>query len=321
MVEPAPTYTDTPTVTIAVACYNAAPFLQRAVRSALAQTLSAFEVLIVNDASTDQTLEVANELSLEDPRIRIISLSNNLGPSGARNAALAAARGQWFAILDADDAYLPSRLQHLHKIALKDPDLDIVVDNFLFYDAIEGQALFPALSVIEGFRKFNLYDFVEHAHPYTADTDWGLLKPLFRRSFLIANQLRYPEFSRHGEDFLLMFEALKSYGRALLVWTPGYLYSTRSSGLSRTTINYAAMIDHTAALMTDARTLSDPRLMTLLNTRIRALKRWSIEYHLRTMRENRDYLGLARLLACDSNVAARALRSVTSRIFKSSNER
>src|ERR1700730_12982672 len=73
-------------ISVLIPAYNAGPFLRRAVQSALPQTLAPLEVLIVNDASTDNTLDIAKALACEDARVRVISLPTNVGPAAARNA-------------------------------------------------------------------------------------------------------------------------------------------------------------------------------------------------------------------------------------------
>ena len=215
-----------PTVSVLIAAYNASGFLHRAVRSALAQTRAPLEVLIIDDASTDDTLAVANTLAAEDLRVRVLTLPVNSGPAASRNAGLNAAQGDWVAVLDADDAYLPSRLETLVS-ALAEMDVDIVLDNFLFFDAASGASISTALQPGKAIEFINLYDFLEHAQTRDDQVDWGLLKPMFRREFLNMHSLRYPEFSRHGEDFLLMFWALHAGADCMLVRNPGYLYSTR----------------------------------------------------------------------------------------------
>ncbi|HEY6454409.1 MAG TPA: glycosyltransferase family 2 protein, partial [Steroidobacteraceae bacterium] len=122
-----------PPVSVIIPAYNAAAFLHRAVHSALKQSIPVLEVLIVDDASTDDTVAIADALSLNDSRIRLLTLSENSGPSVARNAGLEAAKGQWVAILDADDAYLPERLEWMLQTAIES-DADIVVDNIRYYD-------------------------------------------------------------------------------------------------------------------------------------------------------------------------------------------
>lgn len=98
-----------PRVTVVMAVYNAAPFVEQAIASVLSQTWSDFELLVVDDASTDRSLELAQ--SFDDPRIRIIRHEVNKGASHSRNDALAAAHGDLIAIMDADDICAPTRLE------------------------------------------------------------------------------------------------------------------------------------------------------------------------------------------------------------------
>ena len=90
-------------VSVVIPLYNSAPTLRPAVASALAQTLTDIEVLIVDDGSQDTSLSLAHRLAGEDPRVSVIALPENRGKPHAMNPAIAAARGAWTAVLDADD--------------------------------------------------------------------------------------------------------------------------------------------------------------------------------------------------------------------------
>ena len=99
----------TPRVTVVMAVFNAARFLREAVASILAQTYREFELIVVDDSSSDDSLSILE--SFDDPRIRIIRHHTNLGAALSRNDALAAARGELVAIMDADDVCAPTRLE------------------------------------------------------------------------------------------------------------------------------------------------------------------------------------------------------------------
>ncbi len=99
-----------PRVSILMAVYNAEPYLAEAVDSVLAQTESAWELLCVDDASTDGSLAILEQYASRDARIRVFPQTGNRGLSVVRNVALRAARGQWVMILDADDWLSPSTL-------------------------------------------------------------------------------------------------------------------------------------------------------------------------------------------------------------------
>jgi glycosyltransferase involved in cell wall biosynthesis len=101
----------TPRVSIAMAVYNAAPFVMKTIESALGQTMADFEFLIVDDASTDDSAEVV--LGVGDERVRLVRRTENAGPSGARNTAVRESRGELIAVLDHDDLWFESRLEAL----------------------------------------------------------------------------------------------------------------------------------------------------------------------------------------------------------------
>jgi hypothetical protein len=97
-----------PRVSILLPAYNRAAVIGRAIRSAQAQTMRDWEMLVVDDASRDGTSAVVEALG--DARIRVLRHEVNRGPSAARQTALEAARGAWIALLDSDDEWLPEKL-------------------------------------------------------------------------------------------------------------------------------------------------------------------------------------------------------------------
>ena len=110
-----------PRISVVIATYNRAGTLPRAVASVLAQDDADFELIIIDDASTDDT--TAYLTSLTDPRIVARRAQSNLGPSGARNFGLELARAPLVAFLDSDDAYLPHRLSVPLAVLTADPSL------------------------------------------------------------------------------------------------------------------------------------------------------------------------------------------------------
>ncbi|KAA2234782.1 glycosyltransferase family 2 protein [Salinarimonas soli] len=109
-------------VTVIIPAYNRAPSLRRAVQSVLDQTHAAWDLLIVDDGSTDRPDEAIAEF--RDPRISIIRHGTNRGVSAARNTGIAAARGRFVAFLDSDDVWLPQKLERQVAAVLAAPDPD-----------------------------------------------------------------------------------------------------------------------------------------------------------------------------------------------------
>ncbi len=104
----------TPRVSIIMPVYNVEAFVGEAVKSVLDQTFADFELLIIDDGGTDASIEICSRF--DDPRIRIISQSNR-GLAGARNTGIIHARGEYIALLDSDDRWMPEKLM-LHVIHL-----------------------------------------------------------------------------------------------------------------------------------------------------------------------------------------------------------
>jgi glycosyltransferase involved in cell wall biosynthesis len=98
-----------PAVTVVIPAYNRAASIRAAIESVLRQTWTDFELLVVDDGSTDGTLAAAAEV--EDPRLRLIASPRNQGAAGARNLGVAEARGTWIAFQDSDDEWLPTKLE------------------------------------------------------------------------------------------------------------------------------------------------------------------------------------------------------------------
>ncbi len=96
-------------VTVIIPVYNGAEFLGAAIESAQAQTYRSLEIIIVDDGSTDTSLQIAKEYAAQDERIRVIAQPNG-GVAKARNTAIAAARGEFIAPLDADDLWIPDKI-------------------------------------------------------------------------------------------------------------------------------------------------------------------------------------------------------------------
>ena len=100
-----------PTVSVITPAHDAARFLDETIRSVRAQTLTDWEMIIVDDDSGDETREIAGRWASSDPRIRLVRQSPRQGPGAARNRALAEARGRYVAFLDSDDLWRTEKLE------------------------------------------------------------------------------------------------------------------------------------------------------------------------------------------------------------------
>lgn len=123
---------------IVIPLYNKAPYVAATIQSVLAQREQDFEIVVVDDGSSDGSAEVVRQI--DDPRIRLISQANG-GVSVARNTAIAASRGEWLAFLDADDWYHPDYLATLRQLIVDHPSAQAVATRFKSVPLQPGQAL------------------------------------------------------------------------------------------------------------------------------------------------------------------------------------
>ena len=126
-----------PRVSVIVPTHNRVGLLAEAVHSVLAQTFADFEVIIVDDGSTDRTAD--RVAGIGDPRVQY-HYQVNAGPSRARNAGIALARGEFVAFLDDDDSWLPEKLERQMDVLTARPHVDVVYCGFTFVGA-EGEEL------------------------------------------------------------------------------------------------------------------------------------------------------------------------------------
>ncbi|MBB2206081.1 glycosyltransferase family 2 protein [Gluconacetobacter takamatsuzukensis] len=271
----------TGTFSVLIPVYNAADFVARAVASVTAQSLPATEILVIDDCSTDTTCAVVEDLARRHPTIRLLRTDRNGGPAAARNTGIAYATGDWIAVLDADDAYAPDRLEVMANAMAHDPGADILADDLLYYDAVAGQVTGRAMGPgATPTGAVTASDYVAHNLADGRGLDWGLLKPVIRRNLLVRSGIRYPTGQRHGEDFTFMLRLLLQGAQLRILNSAHYLYTQRegavsrqTSGMTRTTIAYGALAQSALDLASDPAVRGAPALAALLRRRAEGLRR------------------------------------------------
>lgn len=211
-----------PAISIIVPVYNVKPYLDRCVSSVLAQTFTDWELMLIDDGSTDGSGEVCDACARRDPRVRVIHQPNS-GVSAARNRGLDKARGEYVMFLDADDYYIDGEaLEKLYNCAETDR-LDWLRGEYVAVDE-EGNPLPPSLTEVNGLRRkyvgrvLDADDFLSHV----IRGEFFSVLMLFRRKCL--DGCRFEAGRVFLEDMRFLLNALRQDGRYAYMDLPFYAY-------------------------------------------------------------------------------------------------
>lgn len=178
-------------VSIVIPAYNAAAFIENCINSALNQTYKNFEIIVVNDGSTDNTLEILERLKKKDSRIKIFS-QKNAGVSCARNKGIKEASGELITFVDADDTLLENALEIMVNLMADDVDFVVCSHNEVRFKEVpylEAPVCYNADELNDNFIKFD-------------EVTWWPWGKMYRRSIIADNALEYDRSITFGEDHI-----------------------------------------------------------------------------------------------------------------------
>jgi glycosyltransferase involved in cell wall biosynthesis len=194
-------YSNHPQVSVVVPAYNAERTIECCIASVLRQTFTDIELIVCDDASVDSTLQRLR--GFEDPRLTVLNNEVNLGEGMTRDRAIAVARGRWLAVLDADDAWQPNRLQLMLEVVGEQEDCMVFDDLLLCHDAAYGMIPWKRLRGQRAFgaRRSRPRDVA--AEDYIR-SERLLIKPLIPRRAILEHHLRHSDrrFAADTEYFL-----------------------------------------------------------------------------------------------------------------------
>ncbi|MEL6493918.1 MAG: glycosyltransferase family 2 protein [Cyanobacteria bacterium J06623_7] len=218
-------------VSVIIPAFNTGKYISKAINSALTQTLSNIEVIVVDDCSTDNTVDIVR--SFNDPRLKLILNQQNLGAGGARNRAIAAARGKWIAVLDSDDWYAPQRLEVLVNMAERKQVDFIADDSYLIEEGTQtpwSTIIRESGIKVSTIQQFDCADFIMTDIEGRPGLRLGFTKPLFKRQFLVEHQIKYQNI-RVTQDFWFDIQCFMHGAKFCLVPEPYYFYRARPGSL------------------------------------------------------------------------------------------
>jgi succinoglycan biosynthesis protein ExoO len=222
-----------PTVSVVMANFNGGAHLAEAVGSLQKQTLGNIEIIVSDDGSTDNSVDIVTQLKANDPRIRILRSERTGGPAAARNRALDVVKGEWVAIVDSDDLIHPERLATLVERGDRD-GADIIADDLFQFDS-GGSS--PSRRLLRGKWArgpfwVDIIDYVRCNHFYGPGPALGYLKPLIRASVLNERTTRYDETLMIAEDYNVILRLLHSGATLRVHPLPLYYYRKHNNSIS-----------------------------------------------------------------------------------------
>lgn len=192
-----------PLVSVLMPAYNGEKYIEEAIRSVMAQTISDWELVVIDDCSQDDTRFIVQSLALEDDRIRLYRNLRNLGAARARNRGLDLCRGEYVALLDCDDVWYPKKLEKQLTLARQE-QADIVYCGY---------------AIVDGSGRKCCRDFIV---PESTDMESTLVQSVISCSTAllgknVTTRYRFPENEYHEDLALwlqLLGDGLKAVGTA-----------------------------------------------------------------------------------------------------------
>jgi glycosyltransferase involved in cell wall biosynthesis len=214
-----------PLLTIIIPAYNAAAHLESLCEDILSESFNDFELIIVDDGSTDETFELAKKIASKDSRVIALSRKNG-GPAAARNTGIKKARGKYVQFFDVDDGIVTDSLGK-NVLAIESLNADIVVSGWSIVDKRLGKEkiITPKKETIDAdkIRTFVIWSLGEDGLLY------NLWNKLFKLEIIKKNQIRFDESLRFGEDLLFGLEYFKYANKLIVISEITYRYTKDSA--------------------------------------------------------------------------------------------
>ncbi|KZX14728.1 putative glycosyltransferase EpsH [Methanobrevibacter filiformis] len=190
-----------PTVSVIIPIYNSEQYLEECLNSIVNQTLKNIEIICVNDGSTDNSLEILEDYSKKDKRIKILNQENH-GAGVARNKGLKIARGKYLSILDADDFFKPDMLEKMY-CKSEEFNADIAICKSNAYNN-ESKEFFDTPGTLKNIPKKEVFDYKDiKKDVFTFSLGWSWDK-LYKSSFVKNNNLNFQDL-RSSNDLFFVF--------------------------------------------------------------------------------------------------------------------
>ena len=213
-------------ISIVAPVYNVGPYLPNFIDSVIGQTFTDWELLLIDDGSTDDSGKICDDYALKDERIKVIHKSNG-GVSSARNAGLKEMKGEWVMMPDPDDELTLDSLETLYNNT--SDEIDLVSASYLWYK--DGQFKIPVTQSFD--KEFSRDEFVSvmGVIPQPRNYDRRCCNKLFRASVITENHIYFPEDIHYREDVLYNYLFTEHVARKVRCLSYNmYIYYMRDTG-------------------------------------------------------------------------------------------
>ena len=229
-----------PKVSVVIPLYNAEDYIRMTLLSLRNQTMQDFEIVIVDDCSTDDSLQIVRDFKETDElgsKIKIIALEKNGGISNTRNVGLRFSEGEYITFLDNDDMMIPTALEIFVNTA-EEWNAEVVHTHSHYQnpkDMPQSDRMTFRMASFEHGNKANLQapaylltnDMSERMYNFSIyGIDWNVWGKLFRRDFLLINGIQFPKV-KLTEDLLFVFQTLLHAKRYIMIPEALYVYRYR----------------------------------------------------------------------------------------------
>lgn len=230
-------------ISIIIPVYNVEEYLHVCLNSVLKQTYQDFEIICIDDASTDSSLEILEYFIQKDSRIKILKNDYNKGPGYSRNRGLDIAQGKYISFLDADDWLSPNAFEILIE-KTEENNLDFLMfKNIVFYEENRefGMEEYYDMKFMDKFENeiFNHFDLDKTKLFVISNAPWN---KFYLKSFLDKNNIRFPNENLIHEDNPFFYKVITSAKRISL--TNKYLHNRRRRMGSIMTLNNERLFDN-----------------------------------------------------------------------------
>ena len=220
-----------PLISIIVPVYNVERYLSRCIDSILAQTFTNFELLLIDDGSTDKSGNICDAYALKDNRIRVFH-KNNAGPSHARNYGLNVSIGQWIAFIDSDDFVASNYIETFIKYNNTfDTNIQVIQGYHLYSD--------EQLDCIFKDKQYYYIELTIHGNNDNISIakqrllhKWEVWGRMFSKKVIQNNKIKFNEKVSYGEDGMFWHEYILHLKKIIYVPEQNYYYNKPMQGTS-----------------------------------------------------------------------------------------